>query len=101
MVVASHGKIDNKENIPRFSSKTPTLVLKKPLSSNKIKRSLRTPLQDITNLLLPQICSTTVQSDSASQVLVSHAKCWKKRVENELGSILNKTCLVYKSGNFR
>ncbi|KAL4341184.1 hypothetical protein GQ457_08G033000 [Hibiscus cannabinus] len=101
MVVASLGKIDNKENIPRFSSKTRTLVLKKPLSSNKIKRSLRTPLQDITNLLLPHICSTPVQFDSASQVLVSHAKCWKKRVENELGSILNKTCLVYKSGNFR
>ncbi|KAK8681362.1 hypothetical protein V6N13_053766 [Hibiscus sabdariffa] len=101
MVVASLGKIDNKENIPRFSPKTPTLVLKKPLSSNKIKRSLRTPLQDITNLLLPQTCSTPVQSYSASKVLVSHAKCWKKRVENDLGSVLNKTCLVYKSGNFR
>ncbi|KAK8644205.1 hypothetical protein V6N13_123517 [Hibiscus sabdariffa] len=101
MVDVSLGEIDNKENIPRFSSKSPTLVLKKPLSSNKIKRSLRTPLQDITNLILPQIYSTPVQSDSTSQVLVSHAKCWKKRVENKLGSVRNKTCLVYKSGNFR
>ncbi|KAL4339917.1 hypothetical protein GQ457_08G033010 [Hibiscus cannabinus] len=101
MVVVSLGEIDNKENIPRFSSKTPTVVLKKPLSSNKIKRSLRTPVQDITNLLLPQICSTPVQSDSTSKFLVSHAKCWKKRVENELGSVRNKAGLVYKSGNFR
>ncbi|KAK8681327.1 hypothetical protein V6N13_053731 [Hibiscus sabdariffa] len=76
-MVVSHGEIDNEENIHPFSSKSPTLVLKK---------------------LYP---STPAQSDSTSQALVSHAKCWNKRVENELGSVRNKTCLVYKSGNFR
>ncbi|KAK9033133.1 hypothetical protein V6N11_018170 [Hibiscus sabdariffa] len=54
MVVASLGKIDNKENIPRFSSKTPTLVLKKPLSSNKIKRSLENPFKTLPISFFPK-----------------------------------------------
>ncbi|KAK8681317.1 hypothetical protein V6N13_053721 [Hibiscus sabdariffa] len=101
MVVVSLGENDNRENIPPFSSENPTLVLTKSLSSINIKRRLRTPLQGITNLILPQICSTPIQSDSTSQALVSQAKWQKKRVENDLGSVRNKICLVYKSGNFR
>ncbi|KAK9004053.1 hypothetical protein V6N11_001867 [Hibiscus sabdariffa] len=85
MIVVSMGEINNKENIPPFPSKTPTLILTKPLSSKNIKGRLRIPLQDITNLL-PQIYSTPVQSDTTSQALVSQAKCREKRDENELGS---------------
>ncbi|GMI82722.1 hypothetical protein HRI_001941500 [Hibiscus trionum] len=92
MVVLSLSENDNKENIPAF-------VLTKPSLPNNQKRRLRKPLQDITNLIIPQICSTPVQSHTA--ILVSPAKCRKRRAENELGSACKKTCLVYKSGNFR
>ncbi|KAE8673295.1 hypothetical protein F3Y22_tig00111794pilonHSYRG00009 [Hibiscus syriacus] len=105
MAVVSLNENDNKENIPPLSSKQSTFVLAKPSSSNKQRRRLRVPLQDFTNLILPQICSTPAQSDTAipvsSQASVSQPKCRKRRAENELGSICKKTCLVYKSGKFR
>ncbi|KAK9033152.1 hypothetical protein V6N11_018189 [Hibiscus sabdariffa] len=53
MVVVSLGEIDNKENIPRFSSKSPTLVLKKPLSSNKIKKKFKNTSPSSPNLFNP------------------------------------------------
>ncbi|KAL4387634.1 hypothetical protein GQ457_09G002900 [Hibiscus cannabinus] len=99
MAVLSLNESDNKENIPPFSSDKPTLVLTKPSSSHKPKRRLRKPLQDITNLLLPRICSAPVQSDST--VPVPLPICRKRRAENELGPICKKTSLVYKSRNFR
>ncbi|GMI77656.1 hypothetical protein HRI_001434900 [Hibiscus trionum] len=98
MAILSLSENDNKENIPPFSSKTPAFVLTKPSSPSNKKRRLRIPLQDITDLLLPQVCSTHVQSDT-TQALVSQAKCRKRRAES--GSVCKKTCLVYKCGNFR
>ncbi|GMI77655.1 hypothetical protein HRI_001434800 [Hibiscus trionum] len=100
MAVLSLSETDNKENIPPFSSKNPAFVLTKPSSPSNTKRRLRIPLQDITNLLLPQACSTHVQSDT-TQASVSQAKCWKRRAGSEIGSVCKKTCLVYKCGNFR
>ncbi|KAK8524518.1 hypothetical protein V6N13_015536 [Hibiscus sabdariffa] len=99
MAGLSLGESDNKENIPPSSSNNPTLVLTKSSSSNKPKRRLRKPLQDITNLVLPQICSVPVQSDTT--VPVPQPICRKRRAENEHGPICKKTSLVYKSRNFR
>ncbi|GMI93473.1 hypothetical protein HRI_003016600 [Hibiscus trionum] len=105
MAVLSLCENDNKENIPHFSSNKPTFVLTKPSSSKNPKRRLRKPLQDITNLILPQICSTPVRSDTtvpvSSQTLVSQPNSRKRRAENELGPSCKKSSLVYKSGNFR
>ncbi|KAL4290425.1 hypothetical protein GQ457_14G009370 [Hibiscus cannabinus] len=101
MAVVPLNENDNKENIPPFSSESPTLVLKKPSSSDNKKRRLRIPLQDITNLVLPQICSAPVQFETTSRALVSQAKCRKRRAEDELGSVCKKSCLVYKSSSFR
>ncbi|GMI67991.1 hypothetical protein HRI_000468400 [Hibiscus trionum] len=100
MALLSLGANDNKENIPPFSSKNPTFS-----SPNNKKTRLRKPLQDIANLILPQICSTPIRSDTmipvSSQALLSQAKCRKTRAINEVGSVCKMTCLVYKSGNFR
>ncbi|KAK8609569.1 hypothetical protein V6N13_062014 [Hibiscus sabdariffa] len=84
---------DNKENIPPFSSKNSTYLLTKPSSSSNPQRRLRKPLQDITNLILPRVYSTLVRSDTTALVT--------SRAENGVGSTCKKTCLVYKSRNFR
>ncbi|PPD81277.1 hypothetical protein GOBAR_DD21782 [Gossypium barbadense] len=57
MAALSISENDNKENISPFSSKTLLSLLPKSSSSTKKPRP-RKPLQDITNLLLPQISST-------------------------------------------
>ncbi|KAH1048500.1 hypothetical protein J1N35_039284 [Gossypium stocksii] len=105
MAILSFHENDKKENIPPFSSKKPTFLLTKPSSSNNKKRRLRKPLQDITNLILPQIFSTPVQSDTtvlvSSQALASQPNFKKRRDEDKLGSICRKTHFVYKSVNFR
>ncbi|XVF87368.1 hypothetical protein PTKIN_Ptkin18bG0114700 [Pterospermum kingtungense] len=97
----------NKENIPPFSSENPKFVLtKSPSPTNKKGRVIRKPLEDITNLILPQICSTLAQSNTtamvSSQALVYQSRCRKRKAEDDgLESIPKKTHLVCKSVNFR
>ncbi|OMO65307.1 hypothetical protein COLO4_31346 [Corchorus olitorius] len=106
MAVLSLCENDNKENIPPFSSKQPASVLTKPSSSIK-KRRLRKPLEDITNLILPEIklnlslaqANTTIVV--SSQPLVSQSKCLKRRAEDGLESVCKRTHLAYRSVNFR
>ncbi|KAL4290671.1 hypothetical protein GQ457_14G022350 [Hibiscus cannabinus] len=93
MALVSFGENDNKENIPPFSSKNSAYLLTKPSSSNNPKRRLRKPLQDITDLIFPQVYSTPIRSNTMTPV--------SSHVKNGVGSTCKKTCLVYKSGNFR
>ncbi|KAK8510121.1 hypothetical protein V6N13_103722 [Hibiscus sabdariffa] len=93
MAFVSLGENDKKENIPPFSSKTSAYLLTKPSSSNNPKRRLRKPLQDITNLILPQVSSTPIRSGTMTPV--------SSQVKTGVGSTCKKTCLVYKNGNFR
>ncbi|XVE51436.1 hypothetical protein DITRI_Ditri02bG0040200 [Diplodiscus trichospermus] len=105
MAVLSLCENDNKENIPPFSSKNPTSALTKSSSPTNKKGRIRKPLEDITNLILPEIFSTLSQSNIpimvSSQALVSQSKCRKRRAEDRLESICKKTPIVYKSMNFR
>lgn len=96
---------DNMENIPPFSSENPKYVLTKSSSPTNKKRMVRKPLEDITNLILPQIYSTLTQSNTtivvSSQALVYQSRCRKRRAEDGLESISKKIHLVCKSINFR
>ncbi|MBA0745571.1 hypothetical protein Gogos_008143 [Gossypium gossypioides] len=77
MAALSISENDNKEDISPFSSKTLLSLLPKSSSSTKKPRP-RKPLQDITNLLLPQISSTLPPPNAANPVS-PQANCMKSR----------------------
>ncbi|KAL4291721.1 hypothetical protein GQ457_14G022320 [Hibiscus cannabinus] len=93
MAFVSPSENDNKENIPPFSSKNSTYILTKPPSSNNPKTKLRKPLQDITNLILPQVYSTPIRSDSATPVSF--------QFKNGVRSTCKKTCFVHPKRRLR
>ncbi|MBA0623268.1 hypothetical protein Godav_008739 [Gossypium davidsonii] len=81
MAALSISENDNKENISPFSSKTLLSLLPKSSSSTKKPRP-RKPLQDITNLLLPQISSTLPPPNAANPVspqAMVYQPQWRKR----------------------
>ncbi|XVE88168.1 hypothetical protein DITRI_Ditri19aG0046700 [Diplodiscus trichospermus] len=100
MAALSLRENDKKENVPPFSSKKPASVLRKSSSSANHNGRIRKPLEDITNLVLPQIYSTLAQSNAtllvSSQALTYQPKCRKRRAEDGLESICKKTQLVYR-----
>ncbi|MBA0731700.1 hypothetical protein Golax_020443 [Gossypium laxum] len=81
MAALSISENDNKENISPFSSKTLLSLLPKSSSSTKKPRP-RKPLQDVTNLLLPQISSTLPPPNAANPVspqAMVYQPQWRKR----------------------
>ncbi|XP_017605966.2 uncharacterized protein LOC108452676 [Gossypium arboreum] len=105
MAALSISENDNKENISPFSSKTPLSLLPKSSSSIIKKPRPRKPLQDITNLLLPQISSSLPPPNAANlvspQALVYQPQWRKRRAGDGHQSNCMKSRFVYKCINLR
>ncbi|KAG4146467.1 hypothetical protein ERO13_D05G159701v2 [Gossypium hirsutum] len=104
MAALSISENDNKENISPFSSKTLLSLLPKSSSSTKKPRP-RKPLQDITNLLLPQISSTLPPPNAANpvspQAMVYQPQWRKRRAADGHQSNCMKSRFVYNCINLR
>ncbi|KAB2081914.1 hypothetical protein ES319_A05G164200v1 [Gossypium barbadense] len=100
MAALSISENDNKETISPFSSKTPLSLLPKSSSSIIKKPRPRKPLQDITNLLLPQISSSLPPPNAANlvspQALVYQPQWRKRRAGDGHQSNCMKSRFVYK-----
>ncbi|EEF39837.1 conserved hypothetical protein [Ricinus communis] len=95
----------NKENIPPLCSVQPVTLVSKPPQSC-IKRRLRKPLEDITNLLNHKpIRSIQVPQNRIpvyiSSSLTCKGKCGKRRAGSYIDSKSKKTHVVFTSKNFR